>query len=85
MHTERVTVSLPAEVAAAARLAVQSGSAPSVSAYVAGAVQARLAREQALATLTTLFGGPPAAGVLEVVRQDFGLPPRRAEAGAQAS
>ena len=85
MHTERVTVSLPAEIAAAARQAVESGGAPSVSAYVAGAVQARLAREQGLAELAKLFGGPPSIEALDAVRRDFGLPPRGAGTAAKAS
>jgi len=85
MHTERVTVSLPAEVAAAARQAVESGGAPSVSAYIAGAVQARLARERGLAELAKLFGGPPPDEALDAVRRDFGLPPRDAQPAAKAS
>jgi antitoxin ParD1/3/4 len=85
MHMERVTVSLPAEVAAAARQVVESGDAPSLSAYVAGAVRARLAQERGLAELAKLFGGPPPAEALDAVRRDFGLPPRDAEAAAKAS
>jgi len=85
MHAERVTVSLPAEVAAAARQAVESGEAPSVSAYVAGAVQARLARERGLAKLAKLFGGPPPDEALDAVRRDFGLPTRGAGTAAKAS
>jgi len=84
MHAERVTVSLPAEVAAAARQAVESGEAPSVSAYVAGAVQARLARERGLAKLAKLFGGPPPDEALDAVRRDFGLPTRGAGTAAKA-
>lgn len=85
MHTERVTVSLPADVAAAARQAVESGGAPSVSAYVAGAVQARLARERALAELATVFGGQPPAEALAAVRRDFALPPRGTQTPAKVS
>jgi antitoxin ParD1/3/4 len=85
MHTERVTVSLPADVAAAARQAVESGGAPSVSAYVTAAVQARLARERGLAKLAKLFGGPPPDETLNAVRRDFGLPPRGTETAATAS
>jgi Arc/MetJ-type ribon-helix-helix transcriptional regulator len=76
MHTERITVSLPADIAAAARSAVQAGDAPSVSAYVAAAVQSRLDRERALSQLRELFGGPPPAEALDAVRRDFGLPSR---------
>ena len=85
MHTERVTVSLPADVAAAARQAVESGGAPSVSAYVAGAVRARLARERGLAELARLFGGPPPDEALLAVRQDFGLASRGTEPAVNAS
>ncbi len=76
MHTERVTVSLPAEVAAAARHAVEAGGAASVSAYVAGAVRARLARERGLVELAKVFGGPPPDEALDAVRRDLGLPTR---------
>lgn len=85
MHSERVTVSLPADVAAAARNAVEAGSAPSVSAYVARAVQEHLARERGLAELATLFGGRPPGEALDAVRRDFGLPPRGDAAPAKAS
>ena len=61
MRSERVTVTLPAEMVAEAREAVQNGSAASLSAYVAEAVQARQARDRALATLADLYGGPPPA------------------------
>jgi Arc/MetJ-type ribon-helix-helix transcriptional regulator len=76
MQVERVTVSLPADAAAAARRAVEAGTAASVSAYVAGAVQQRLARERALSELAALFGGAPPAHALDSVRRDFGLRPR---------
>lgn len=85
MHAERVTVSLPPEVAAAARQAVEAGTASSVSAYVAGAVQERLVRERGLAELATLFAGPPPAEALDAVRRDFGLPPRTDATSAKAS
>lgn len=81
MQTERVTVSLPTEVAAATRHAVEAGSATSVSAYVAGAVQARLARERGLAELATVFGGPPPDETLDAVRRDLGLPARAPAVG----
>jgi Arc/MetJ-type ribon-helix-helix transcriptional regulator len=59
MRTERITVSLPAELVAEARRAVHRGTAPSVSAYVAEALAARQQRERSLAVLADLYGGPP--------------------------
>jgi hypothetical protein len=52
---ERVTVTMPAEEAAAVRRVVDAGGAESVSAYVAEAVRGRLARDRALATLEELY------------------------------
>jgi hypothetical protein len=52
---ERVTVTMPADEAAAVRRVVDAGGAESVSAYVAEAVRGRLARDRALATLTELY------------------------------
>jgi antitoxin ParD1/3/4 len=59
MRTERITVSLPAEMVAEARSAVRRGTAASISDYVAEAVAARQERERSLATLADLYGGPP--------------------------
>jgi antitoxin ParD1/3/4 len=59
MRTERITVSLPAELVAEARSAVRRGTARSVSAYVVEALLARQQRERSLATLADLYGGPP--------------------------
>jgi antitoxin ParD1/3/4 len=56
---ERVTVSLPAELVAEARRAVQTGAAASVSSYIADAVSAKVERQHALAELERVFGGPP--------------------------
>lgn len=64
MSSERVTVSLPAEVLAEAKQAVRAGTAASVSAYVAEAVQARLRRDRALTALSDLYGGAPPADEL---------------------
>jgi antitoxin ParD1/3/4 len=58
MHTERVTVSLPADLMAEARSAVRRGAARSISAYVAEAVSARQLRDRSLALLHELYGGP---------------------------
>lgn len=65
---ERVTVSLPAELVAEARQAVETGAATSVSSYVADAVSAKAARERALTELARVFGGPPPAEALDWAR-----------------
>ena len=44
MATEKITVTVPAEVLQSARAAVASGAAPSVSAYVSQAVRDRAER-----------------------------------------
>jgi Arc/MetJ-type ribon-helix-helix transcriptional regulator len=75
MRSERVTVTLPAEMVAEAREAVQNGSAPSLSAYVAEAVQARQNRDRSLATLADLYGGPPPADELDAARRSLRLVP----------
>jgi Arc/MetJ-type ribon-helix-helix transcriptional regulator len=66
---ERVTVSLPGELLAEARRAVETGSAASVSSYIADAVRAKAVRAQALAELERVFGGPPSAEALAVARR----------------
>ncbi|WP_214402492.1 ribbon-helix-helix domain-containing protein [Pseudonocardia lacus] len=59
MRTERITVSLPADLVAEARRAVHRGTAASVSAYISEALAARQERERSLAVLADLYGGPP--------------------------
>jgi Arc/MetJ-type ribon-helix-helix transcriptional regulator len=66
---ERVTVSLPTELVAEARRAVETGAAASVSSYIADAVSTKAARQRALAELERVFGGPPPAEVLAVARR----------------
>jgi len=73
MTTERVTVNLPPELLDAARQAVASGAAASVSAFITAALQAHVARTRGLAELERVFGGPPPPDVLETVRRDLGL------------
>jgi antitoxin ParD1/3/4 len=75
MHTERVTVTLPAELLAEAREAVRCGVASSLSAYVAEAVAARQARDRSLAALADLYGGPPPADELAEARRMLRLVP----------
>jgi antitoxin ParD1/3/4 len=78
MSSELESVNIPAELLDEARDAVSRGAVGSVADYVADAVRLRLAKERALAQVTTLFGGPPPEDVVATVRQRAGLPPRRA-------
>lgn len=78
MSSELESVNIPAELLDEARDAVSRGTVGSVADYVADAVRLRLAKERALAQVTTLFGGPPPEDVVATVRQRAGLPPRRA-------
>ena len=48
MGSERITVTLPPELVANARIAVRSGAAASLSAFVADALRGQLERNQAL-------------------------------------
>ena len=75
MTAERVTVSLPPDVLAGARGAVDAGAAESLSAFVARAVRNQLQREHALAELARVMGGSPPREALEAVRRDLGLGP----------
>ncbi|MEJ2871016.1 hypothetical protein WCD74_24850 [Actinomycetospora sp. OC33-EN08] len=74
MSAERITVSLPAEVVAAARTAVEAGAAESVSAYVAQALSARQSKARALAQLEDALGGRPPVEALNAARAQLGLP-----------
>jgi antitoxin ParD1/3/4 len=69
MRTERITVSLPADLVAEARRAVSRGTASSVSAYIADALSARQERERSLAALADLYGGPPPPDQLAQARR----------------
>jgi antitoxin ParD1/3/4 len=73
MRTERVTVSLPAELLAEVRRAVGRGAAASVSAYVVDAVSARQLRERSLAALAELYGGPLPPELLAQARRALRL------------
>ncbi|MFC5995356.1 hypothetical protein ACFQE5_14170 [Pseudonocardia hispaniensis] len=75
MRSERVTVTLPAELVAKARDAVRWGCAASLSAYVAEAVAARQTRDRSLATLADLYGGPPPPDELDAARRSLRLVP----------
>jgi antitoxin ParD1/3/4 len=78
MRTERVTVSLPAELVAEARDAVRRGAARSVSSYIAEAVSARQLRDRSLAALADLYGGPPPPDELAEARRTLRLVRRAA-------
>ncbi len=75
MSTERVTVSLPAELMTEVRRAVGRGAAASISAYIAAAVHAKLMRERSLDTLSDLYGGPPPPEVLDAARRALRIAP----------
>jgi antitoxin ParD1/3/4 len=73
MRTERLTVSLPAELVAEARDAVRRGAARSISAYIADAMSARQLRDRSLAALADLYGGPPPPDELAEARRTLRL------------
>lgn len=74
MTAERITVSLPPDVLAGARVAVHAGAADNLSAFVADALRDRLSRTHALAELARVLGGPPPVEARAAVRQAWGLP-----------
>ncbi|MGH3826125.1 MAG: ribbon-helix-helix domain-containing protein [Pseudonocardiaceae bacterium] len=74
MTAERVTVSLPPDVLARARGAVDAGAADSLSAFVVDALRDRLSRTHALAELARVLDGPPSLEARAVVRSAWGLP-----------
>lgn len=74
MTAERMTVSLPPDVLAGARGAVNAGVADNLSAFVADALRDRLSRTQALAELARVLGGPPPLEARVAVRRVWGLP-----------
>ena len=74
--TRKLTISLPDQLAEEAERAVAAGDAKSVSAYVAGALQAQEARRRAFGQLEELYGGRPSAEALAEARRVMGLPPQ---------
>jgi Arc/MetJ-type ribon-helix-helix transcriptional regulator len=74
MTVERITVSLPPDVLASARGAVDAGAADNLSAFVADALRDRLSRAHALAELDRILGGPPPLEARAAVRHAWGLP-----------
>lgn len=69
MHSQRITVTMPEEVAQSAREAVAAGESPSLSAFVAEAIQEKVKRE----TLREL---------LDEIEREIGPPGPEAEAWA---
>lgn len=67
-------MSLPPDVLAGARDAVNAGAADSLSAFVADALRDRLSRTYALAELARVLGGPPPMEARAAVRRAWGLP-----------
>jgi antitoxin ParD1/3/4 len=74
MTAERITVSLPPDVLAGARVAVDAGAADSLSAVVADALRDRLSRTHGLEQLARVLGGPPPLEARAAVRRAWGLP-----------
>lgn len=70
-------MSLPVDLAAEARRAVETGAAASVSSYIADAVSAKAERQRALAELERVFGGPPPAEELAAARRTLRSGPSR--------
>ena len=73
MTVEKVTASLPPDVAAAARAAVSSGEADSLSAYVAEAMRARQARGARATELERVLGGRPPQEAIDAVHRAWGI------------
>jgi Arc/MetJ-type ribon-helix-helix transcriptional regulator len=77
---EKIAVSLPSRAAESARRAVRQGRAPSVSAYVAAAIEDK-AKLDDLATLLDEMlaetGGPPTAAEMRAADRALGIKPRR--------
>jgi len=59
MPAERVTVSLPADLLAEARDAVERGASATLAGYIAEPMSERQLRDRSLAVLADLYGGPP--------------------------
>ena len=85
MTVEKVTVSLPPDVAAAARAAVSSGAAESLSAYVAGALRERQARAHGLAELERVLGGRPPQEAIDAVHRVWGIAPSSTDEAGPAT
>ncbi|MGH3870920.1 MAG: hypothetical protein ACRDSR_05300 [Pseudonocardiaceae bacterium] len=67
-------MSLPPDVLAGARVAINAGAADNLSAFVADALRDRLSRTHALAELARVLDGPPPLEARAAVRRAWGLP-----------
>jgi hypothetical protein len=79
MTAVKIAISLPPETLASARKAVRDGHAPSVSAFVAQAIDQLAERDSLLAFVRDLLadsGGPPTAAERARARKDLGLSDR---------
>jgi Arc/MetJ-type ribon-helix-helix transcriptional regulator len=80
MTTSKIVLSLPATLVAGARRAVARGRAPSVSAYVAEALEEKAKLEDLAALLQTMLaetGGPMTAAERRDADVALGLTPKR--------
>jgi Arc/MetJ-type ribon-helix-helix transcriptional regulator len=83
VHYEKITVSLPARAAEAARQAVRSGKATSVSAYVAAAIEEKAKTEDLGALLDEMLeatGGPMTPAERRATDRLLGIKPKRKRA-----
>jgi Arc/MetJ-type ribon-helix-helix transcriptional regulator len=86
MTTEKIAVSLPKATASRARRAVSRGRAPSVSAYVAAAIDEKAKLEDLAALLDEMLaesGGPLTAAEKRAADRELGVAAPRARRGRQ--
>jgi Arc/MetJ-type ribon-helix-helix transcriptional regulator len=77
---EKIAISLPLRAAESVRRAVKRGLAPSVSAYIAQAIEQREKQESLDALLEEMLaetGGPPTAAERRWARKKLGFGPAR--------
>jgi Arc/MetJ-type ribon-helix-helix transcriptional regulator len=81
MTTEKIAISLPRGVAERARQAVREGRAPSVSAYVAHALEEKAKLDELATLLDEMLaesGGPLTPAERQEADRALGVPPRKA-------
>jgi len=77
---EKIAVSVPRHLVAKARLAVKQGRSPSVSAFIARAVEQKVMRDELGAMLDEWLvetGGPPTPAERRRAREKLGLTRKR--------
>lgn len=77
---QKLAISLPSQAADSARRAVRRGHAPSVSAYVAAAIEEKAKREDLASFLAAMLadtGGPLTAAEAREADQALGIAPKR--------